>query len=213
MTPTEKFQIVLSYFPELTAKQQEQFLAMYAIYEEWNGKINVISRKDTENFYERHVLHSLAIARLVRFKAGSKVLDVGTGGGFPGVPLAVMFPDVRFHLVDSIAKKIKVVADVAEKLGLQNLTCEQCRMEELNGKYDFVVNRAVAEMDTLIHWTAHLIEKKSQNPIPNGWLSLKGGDLVEEFTNIRRFTEFFELNVWFKEEFFLTKKLVYVKFS
>lgn len=203
--------IVLKYFPELTETQIGQFTEMYPIYEDWNGKINVISRKDTENFYERHVLHSLAIAKLIQFKPGTQVADVGTGGGFPGIPLAVMFPEVKFDLIDATAKKIKVVEDVAQKIGLQNVNCIHARSEDLTTKYDFVVSRAVAEAETFHRWAGHLVKKKSVNELGNGYLMLKGGDLIEEFSNFTVHFRFHNLSDFFEEEFFETKKLVYVK--
>jgi 16S rRNA (guanine527-N7)-methyltransferase len=182
---------------------------MYPIYEEWNSKINVISRKDTDNFYERHVLHSLSIAKIIRFAPGSRLIDVGTGGGFPGIPLAVLFPDVEFLLIDSIGKKIRVVQDVALQLGLNNVKAAQIRAEDVSQKFDFVLSRAVAEINTFWRWTSHLIAKKSQHEIPNGLLCLKGGDLLEEFSEFRHFFKFYELRYYFSEEFFQTKKLVY----
>jgi 16S rRNA (guanine527-N7)-methyltransferase len=200
------------YFPELTAGQLEQFRNMYPIYEEWNGKINVISRKDTENFYERHVLHSLAIARFIQFKPGTRIIDVGTGGGFPGIPLAVMFPETKFYLIDSIGKKIKVVEDVARQLGLSNVSCDQIRAEEVQSHFDFVVSRAVAEIDTFMRWTQHLVAKTSKNEIENGLICLKGGDLVEEFENVRQHFKFIPLSNYYpNREFFETKKLAYIK--
>ncbi len=207
---TELFKIVEKYFPELSEKQRRQFLDMYPIYEEWNGKINVISRKDTENFYERHVLHSLSIAKIIRFAPGSRLIDVGTGGGFPGIPLAVLFPDVEFLLIDSIGKKIRVAEDVAQQLGLHNVKAMQSRAEEIKQKFDFVLSRAVAEINTFWRWTSHLIAKKSQQEVPNGLLSLKGGDLLEEFADFPHFFKFYELRHYFSEAFFETKKLVYV---
>ncbi len=209
---TDLFQIVLHYFPDLSEEQIRQFRAMYPIYEDWNGKINVISRKDTENFYERHVLHSLAIARVANWLPGTSVIDVGTGGGFPGIPLAVMFPEVQFKLVDATGKKIKVVEDVAQQIGLNNVTCQHIRVEDLREKFDFVVSRAVAEAPTLYRWTQHLVRKKSANELANGYLLLKGGDnLFEEFGDFPHYFQIHELKDFFAEEFFATKKLVYMK--
>ncbi|MCS7019408.1 MAG: 16S rRNA (guanine(527)-N(7))-methyltransferase RsmG [Cytophagales bacterium] len=203
------FQIVEKYFPDLSDKQRQQFLAMYPIYQEWNGKINVISRKDTPNFYERHVLHSLSIAKIIRFVPNSRLVDVGTGGGFPGIPLAVLFPEVEFWLVDSVGKKMRVVEDVARQLGLSNVKAVQMRAEDLKQKFDFVLSRAVADINTFWRWTSHLIAKKSRHDMPNGLLCLKGGDLLEEFANFPHFFKFYELRHYFSEPFFETKKLVY----
>lgn len=206
---TELFKIVEKYFPDLSEKQRRQFLDMYPIYEDWNGKINVISRKDTENFYERHVLHSLSIAKIIRFAPGARLIDVGTGGGFPGIPLAVLFPEAEFLLIDSVGKKIRVVEDVARQLGLSNVKALQTRAEDVRQKFDFVLSRAVAEINTFWRWTSHLIDKKSKHDSPNGILTLKGGDLLEEFADFPYFFKFYELRHYFSEEFFQTKKLVY----
>jgi 16S rRNA (guanine527-N7)-methyltransferase len=212
MATDDLFQIVSRYFPDLSDTQVRQFREMYPIYEDWNGKINVISRKDTENFYERHVLHSLAIAKVAQWQAGTRVVDVGTGGGFPGIPLAVLFPEVQFKLIDSTGKKIKVVEDVAQRLGLANVACAHIRAEDLNEKFDFVVSRAVAEAPTLYRWTQHLLRKKSPNPLANGYLLLKGGEnLFEEFGDFPHFFHIYDLKEFFAESFFDTKKLVYMK--
>ncbi len=202
--------LLQSYFPDLTSDQQAKFSALQPLYEEWNAQINVISRKDMENFMMHHVLHSLGIAKVMRFKAGSEILDVGTGGGFPGIPLAILFPDVKFHLVDSIGKKIKVVNEVAAALKLENVKAEQKRAEELKGQYDFVVSRAVAQWSDLNRWTTKLIKRKGQNALPNGWLLLKGGELADEFRFVAKRMVEYPLSKYYKEEFFETKKVIYV---
>ena len=202
--------IVFHYFPDLSEIQQQQFKKLYSVYKEWNDKINVISRKDIENLYINHVLHSLAIAKVVAFKPGAKVLDVGTGGGFPGIPLAIFFPEVQFHLVDSIGKKITVVKNVAEALGLKNVKAEQIRAEQLRGEYDFIVSRAVTRLKEFYGWIHNKIKKKSIHELYNGILYLKGGDLTEELAEMKKPHQIFELPDYFKEDFFDTKKIVYV---
>ncbi len=202
--------IVFRYFPDLTPEQKKQFEALGSLYSEWNEKINVVSRKDIEELYERHVLHSLAIAKFIDFKDGSRIFDVGTGGGFPGIPLAILFPKVEFLLVDSVGKKIKVCNEVASAIGLQNVTAEHERMEKVKGEFDFIVSRAVAQTRQLYNWTRHLIAKGQKNHIPNGWLLLKGGDLKEELAAIHLKREVTDLNTYFEEPFFETKKLVYL---
>lgn len=203
--------IIERYFPELTAQQTERFAALKPLYEEWNAKINVISRKDMDNFYIHHVLHSLGIAKVISFQSETKVLDVGTGGGFPGIPLAILFPEVNFHLVDSIGKKIKVVEAVAGHLGLTNLTFEQVRAESLPPhSFDFVVSRAVTAFPEFYQWTRNLIRSHGMNSLKNGILYLKGGDLEEELQPFKRKILVFELNSYFKEDFFDTKKVVYL---
>lgn len=204
-------EIISHYFPNLSSNQQAKFSMLGELYEHWNAQINVISRKDMDQFYLHHVLHSLAIAKVLNFKPGSEILDVGTGGGFPGIPLAILFPETKFHLVDSIGKKIKVVDEVANALGLENVKAEQRRVEELQGNYDFVVSRAVAQWTDLYLWTWKLLKKKQQNGMPNGWLLLKGGDLSEEFKQVKHGKEIYSLSDFFQEEFFETKKLVYVQ--
>jgi len=202
--------IVLKYFPRLTPDQIGLFRQLAPIYSEWNSKINVISRKDIDQLYERHVLHSLAIAKFIRFTSGSEILDVGTGGGFPGIPLAILFPECRFHLVDSIGKKIKVVNAVAESLGLKNITAEQIRAEQLKGKYDFVVSRAVTTLPEFIGWVGKNISPVQQNAVPNGVIYLKGGNLDAEVRPYRKLVFVQNLSEYFEEEFFETKKLVHV---
>jgi 16S rRNA (guanine527-N7)-methyltransferase len=203
--------IIFNYFPNLTSKQRDQFSALYDLYKFWNDQINVISRKDFETFYERHVLHSLAIAKVIQFTPGSDILDVGTGGGFPGLPLAILFPEVNFLLVDSIGKKIKVVNEVKDSIGLTNLKAEHKRAEEVNGKFDFVVSRAVTQMSDFLPWVERKFKSKQQNGYPNGVFYLKGGDLTEELSGIKNYMEVINLADFFKEEFFETKKLVYVQ--
>jgi 16S rRNA (guanine527-N7)-methyltransferase len=203
--------IIFKYFPNLTEDQKQKFTALYDVYKEWNDQINVVSRKDFDSFYEKHVLHSLGIAEVIQFQPGTDVLDVGTGGGFPGIPLAIMFPESDFYLVDSIGKKIKVVNGVKESLGLENVFAGQKRAEELKQKFDFVVSRAVTQMPKFIPWVQDKFKKKGQNGYPNGILYLKGGDLKDELKSVKRYQEVIELSDFFKEEFFETKKVVYVK--
>ncbi|MFA7688018.1 MAG: 16S rRNA (guanine(527)-N(7))-methyltransferase RsmG [Moheibacter sp.] len=200
---------ILKYFPDLSEKQIEQFSKLKDLYFEWNEKINVISRKDIDELYVKHVLHSLAIAKIMKFTAGSEVLDVGTGGGFPGIPLAIMFPQVNFHLVDSIQKKILVVSEVAAALSLENVKAETRRAEKINHKYDFIVSRAVTQMPKFVGWVRGKIKKKHINPLPNGILYLKGGDLTEELKGLKSL-EIHPISNYFSEEFFLTKKVVYL---
>ena len=201
--------LLLKYFPNLTQLQISQFSQLQELYKDWNLKINVVSRKDIDELYLRHVLHSLGIAKVVQFKPNTKVLDVGTGGGFPGIPLAILFPETQFHLVDSIGKKIKVVNDVTEGLGLQNIKTTHGRVEEIKGTYDFIVSRAVAQMETFVLWTKGKINKKQQHPIKNGILYLKGGDLSDELNKYTSAT-IYDLTDYFKEDFFETKKVVHL---
>ncbi|MDA9125953.1 16S rRNA (guanine(527)-N(7))-methyltransferase RsmG [Flavobacteriaceae bacterium] len=201
--------LIQKYFPNLTAIQLKQFEALQGLYEDWNSKINVISRKDIEALYLRHVLHSLSIAKLIQFQAGSKILDIGTGGGFPGLPLAILFPDVTFHLVDSINKKLKVVNGVAESLGLENIYTTHSRAESIKGQYDFIVSRAVTTMPDFVGWVKNKVAKKSVHPIKNGILYLKGGDLTEELKIYSKAT-LYDLNAFFEEDFFETKKIVHL---
>ena len=202
--------IILKYFPNLTERQREQFAALLPLYEEWNAQINVISRKDMENFYEHHVLHSLAIAKVMEFAPMTEVLDVGTGGGFPGVPLAIMFPDARFTLIDSIGKKIKVVSDVIERVGLTNTKAMQIRAEQLGGEYDFVVSRAVTTLGEFVPWVKKKISKSQYNKLKNGILYLKGGDLTNELFTFRHKVRTWDISEWFEGEWFETKKVIYL---
>jgi 16S rRNA (guanine527-N7)-methyltransferase len=201
---------ITKYFPKLSETQLSLFEQLQPLYAEWNAQINVISRKDFPDFYEHHVLHSLAIAKLISFSPGTKVLDVGTGGGFPGIPLAILFPKTQFHLVDSIGKKIKVVTSVIESLGLQNVTAQQVRAEELTEKYDFIVSRAVTRLPEFVAWVQKNIARKQINALPNGILYLKGGDLQEELKPFKKNVFVKNLSDWFEEEFFETKKVVHL---
>jgi 16S rRNA (guanine527-N7)-methyltransferase len=202
-------ELIYSHFPDLTERQRDQFAALHDLYTEWNAKINVISRKDMESFYEKHVLHSLGIAKVYSFQPGQKVLDVGTGGGFPGIPLAILFPETEFHLVDSIGKKIKVVLAVAEALGLENVRADHGRAEEFKGPYDFVVSRAVTQMQRFVPWIKGKISQKNLDPERvNGLLYLKGGDLAEELGTMK--ARISNLSNVFTSEFFETKKVVYL---
>ncbi|SEM34147.1 16S rRNA (guanine527-N7)-methyltransferase [Chryseobacterium taichungense] len=200
--------LLLKYFPDLTEKQIEQFQKLEDLYHEWNEKINVISRKDMESLYEKHILHSLGIAKVMEFAPGTKVLDIGTGGGFPGIPLAILFPEAEFTLIDSIGKKINVVKAVAEGAGLQNVTAVHGRAEKLKEKFHFVVSRAVTQMPEFLRWLKGKFEKDQFNVKHNGILYLKGGDLAEELAGLK--CEIFNLKNYFDEEFFDTKKVVYV---
>ena len=202
--------IITKYFPKLNIEQIALFQKLQPLYAEWNAQINVISRKDFPDFYEHHVLHSLAIAKLISFSPGTKVLDVGTGGGFPGIPLAILFPKVQFHLVDSIGKKIKVVNSVIESLGLQNVTAQQIRAEELTEKYDFVISRAVTRLPEFVPWVRKNIAQKQINAMPNGIIYLKGGDLQEETKPFKKKVFVKDLSDWFDEEFFKMKKVVHL---
>lgn len=201
-------EIILKYFPNLTDQQKSQFQQLETLYKDWNEKINVISRKDIDEFYERHVLHSLGIAKIMEFADGTKVLDIGTGGGFPGIPLAILFPNVEFTLVDSIGKKITVVNAVAESLGLKNVKAYHERAEKIKDKFHFVVSRAVTQMPVFLSWLKGKFEKEQFNPKHNGVLYLKGGDLGEELAGIK--CEIYNLKDQFEEEFFDTKKVVYL---
>jgi 16S rRNA (guanine527-N7)-methyltransferase len=203
--------LIFSYFPDLTNNQKKQFSRLKDLYEIWNNQINVISRKDFDFFYERHVLHSLAIAKIIQFKNNSSILDIGTGGGFPGIPLAILFPEVQFHLVDSIGKKIKVVNEVSNELGLKNVKSSHERAENINEKFDFIVSRAVTAMPDFLNWTKNKFKTENRNSLKNGILYLKGGDLSEEMKTIKQEIKYFPLNDFFKEDFFETKKVVYLK--
>lgn len=203
-------ELISKYFPELTSLQQRQFELLDELYRHWNAQINVVSRKDIDLLYERHVLHSLGIAKVISFQPGTHVLDVGTGGGFPGIPLAILFPSCNFHLVDSIGKKIKVVKAVAEGLGLANVKAEQARAEDLRQKYDFVVSRAVTELPGFYQWVRGKFKSENRNELPNGILALKGGDLAAELEPFGERVQLFYLKKYFEEEFFETKKVVYL---
>lgn len=202
--------IIKQYFPNLTDKQNEQFDRLFDLYSEWNEKINVISRKDIENLYINHVLHSLGIAKVMSFKPGASVLDVGTGGGFPGIPLAILFPETNFHLVDSIGKKITVVNEVAKGIGLTNVKAEQIRAEQIKGKYDFIVSRAVTRIKEFYGWVHNKVKEQSIHDLDNGILYLKGGDLDEELGELKKPYALYNLSDYFKEDFFETKKVVFV---
>lgn len=202
-------ELILKYFPDLTEKQMKQFSQLQDLYTEWNAQINVISRKDMDNLYIKHVLHSLSIAKVIDFVDGSKILDVGTGGGFPGIPLAILFPNVDFLLVDSIGKKIKVVNEVANSIGLKNIRAEHKRAEQVNGQFDFVVSRAVTRMKVFQQWVRKRISAKQKNNLFNGILYLKGGDLTEELRGIKN-VELYDIPNFFEEDFFETKKVVHI---
>lgn len=203
-------EIILKYFPDLTDTQKAQFAALGALYEDWNSKINVISRKDIGNLYEHHVLHSLGIAKVINFRPGTTVMDLGTGGGFPGIPLAILFPEVSFHLIDSVGKKIKVTTEVAASLGLKNVTTRQCRAEEEKAQFNFVVSRAVMPLADLVKIIRKNIRKEQCNALPNGLICLKGGELEHEILPFKKVAEVTELKDFFEEEYFATKKVVYV---
>lgn len=203
-------EIINKYFPNITEEQCQRFAALDALYRDWNSKINVISRKDIDNLYEHHILHSLGIAQIINFKPGTQVMDLGTGGGFPGIPLAIMFPEVHFHLVDSIGKKIRVCDEVRTALGLTNVTTEWTRAENLKEKYDFVVSRAVMPLTDLVKLVRKNIAKESHNAMPNGLICLKGGELENEVMPMKAHTLITSLSDYFEEEFFETKKVVYV---
>ena len=203
-------EIIQKYFPELTDTQKEQFMALYDLYTDWNSKINVISRKDITNLYEHHVLHSLGIAKVINFRPGTEIMDLGTGGGFPGIPLAIMFPDTHFHLVDSIGKKVKVTTEIASAIGLKNVTTRHCRAEEEKQLFDFVVSRAVMPLTDLLKIIRKNIKKEQNNALPNGLICLKGGELQNEVMPVKHQTEMYDLKNYFEEEFFETKKVVYV---
>ena len=202
--------IILKYFPNLTDTQKAQFAVLYDLYTDWNSKINVISRKDITNLYEHHVLHSLGIAKVINFKPGTEVMDLGTGGGFPGIPLAILFPDTHFHLVDSIGKKVRVAKEIAAAVGLKNVTTRHCRAEEEKQRFDFVVSRAVMPLTDLLKIIRKNISKEQRNALPNGLICLKGGELEKEVFPVKHQTLIHDLKEDFTEEFFETKKVVYV---
>ena len=203
-------ELILKYFPNLTETQRKQLEQLDALYRDWNSKINVISRKDIDNLYLHHVLHSLAIAKFTQFKAGARVLDFGTGGGFPGIPLAIMFPDVQFKLIDRTAKKIRVTNEVAQAIGLKNVVAEQKSGEEEKGKYDFVVSRAVMPLPDLIKIVRKNIAKDSRNSIENGVIVLKGGDIKDEIKPFSHIVEVDEISQWFTEDWFQEKYVIYI---
>ena len=201
---------ILQYFPELTEKQREQMAQLEVMYPEWNAKINVISRKDIENLEVNHILHSLGLVKFVKFTPGTRVMDLGTGGGFPGIPLAIYYPDVTFHLVDRIGKKLKVAQDIAERIGLQNVTFQHGDVKEVKGKFDFVVSRAVMDLGEMVPLVRRFIDSEDRNAVPNGLLCLKGGDLTGEIHKFKNQVLIDELSSYFKEEFFKTKKVIYL---
>ena len=203
-------ELILKYFPDLTEEQKRQFAALYDLYTDWNSKINVISRKDIGNLYEHHVLHSLGIAKVIRFAPGTKIMDLGTGGGFPGIPLAILFPEVQFHLVDSIGKKVRVATEIAGSIGLKNVTTRHARAEEEKQLCVFVVSRAVMPLTDLLKIIRKNISPKQQNALPNGLICLKGGELEKEAMPVRNKTTMWDLKEFFGEEFFETEKAVYV---
>lgn len=202
--------IILKYFPNLSEVQQQQFAALYDLYTDWNSKINVISRKDITNLYEHHVLHSLGIAKVMQFRPETTVMDLGTGGGFPGIPLAILFPETHFHLVDSIGKKVKVATEIANAIGLKNVTTRHCRAEEEKQLFDFVVSRAVMPLADLLKIIRKNIKKEQHNALPSGLICLKGGELEREVMPVKHQTLMYDLKDYFEEEFFETKKVVYV---
>jgi 16S rRNA (guanine527-N7)-methyltransferase len=203
-------QVIQKYFPNLTQKQEEQFALLFPLYSDWNAKINVISRKDIDNLYLHHVLHSLAIAKILSFKSGTKIVDVGTGGGFPAIPLAILFPNTNFHLVDSVGKKIKVAQEIAVAAGLTNCTFSNKRMEEEKGKFDFVVSRAAMPLLDLVRVSKKNIAIEQKNALPNGIICLKGGELQSEISRFLNVATLYEINNFFEEEYFKTKKAVYL---
>ena len=208
-------ELIFKYFPDLSSQQQAQFTQLGDLYQEWNSKINVISRKDIDNLYVKHVLHSLAIAKIINFKAGANILDLGTGGGFPGIPLAIFFPDTNFHLIDGTGKKIRVCQEVIKALRLSNCRAEQQRAEQIKGRhYDFVVTRAVARIQQLADWSMPLIKGKQQHAIPNGIIALKGRQLTEEMAELPKsaYREEYPINDWFSEDFFEEKAVVYLQY-
>lgn len=205
--------IIRKYFPNITELQAEQFAQLEALYNDWNAKINVISRKDIQNLYEHHVLHSLGIAKIINFRSGTNVMDLGTGGGFPGIPLAILYPEASFHLVDSIGKKVKVATEVANAIGLKNVRFSHARAEEIKDHYDFVVTRAVMPMVDLVKVARKNIQKEQHNALPNGIIALKGGELDGEIASMRNIATVWELSDFFEEEYFQTKKVVHVSIA
>lgn len=204
-------EIIFQYFQELTDVQREQFAQLDALYREWNAKINVISRKDIDNLYPHHVLHSLGIAKVINFRPGTKIMDIGTGGGFPGIPLAILFPESQFKLIDSIGKKIKVASAVAQAIGLKNVQIEHRNVKEEKAKYDFVVSRAVMNASDLVKLVRKNISREQRNALPNGLICLKGGDVTEEMAPFANCSEVWNLSQYFADEFFETKKVTYIQ--
>ena len=206
-------EIILKYFPDLTETQKEQFAQLKPLYTEWNEKINVVSRKDIDNLYERHILHSLAIAKMVSFMPGGQILDLGTGGGLPGIPLAILFPETKFTMVDGTGKKIRVANSIIDKIGLKNAVAKHMRAEELNRKFDFVLARAVTRIDRLQAWTRKLLKKKQNHGLPNGLITLKGGDVNSEIAKMpgNNYVEVYVISDYFDEEYFEEKFVVYVQ--
>ena len=201
---------ILYYFPELTEKQREQMAQLEVLYPEWNAKINVISRKDIENLEVNHILHSLGLVKFVKFTLGTRIMDLGTGGGFPGIPLAIYYPDVTFHLVDRIGKKLKVAQDIAERIGITNVTFQHGDVKEVKGKFDFVVSRAVMDLGDMVPLVRRFIDNEDRNAVPNGLLCLKGGDLSGEISQFRNKVLIDDLSSYFKDDFFTTKKILYL---
>ena len=201
---------ILKYFPHLSEEQQRQYAALYDLYSDWNSKINVISRKDIDNLYEHHILHSLAIAKFIGFKAGTNILDFGTGGGFPGIPLAIMFPEVNFKLIDGTGKKIKVATEIAKAIGLKNVVAEHLRGEDEREKYDFIVSRAVMQLSDMIRLMRKNISRTQRNALPNGFITLKGGDLTEETKPYKNIANVLPLSEWFEEDWFKGKNIIYI---
>ena len=201
---------ILKYFPHLSEEQQRQYAALYDLYSDWNSKINVISRKDIDNLYEHHILHSLAITKFIGFKAGTNILDFGTGGGFPGIPLAIMFPEVNFKLIDGTGKKIKVATEIAKAIGLKNVVAEHLRGEDEREKYDFIVSRAVMQLSDMIRLMRKNISRTQHNALPNGFITLKGGDLTEETKPYKNIANVLPLSEWFEEDWFKGKNIIYI---
>ena len=201
---------ILKYFPHLSEEQQRQYAALYDLYSDWNSKINVISRKDIDNLYEHHILHSLAIAKFIGFKAGTNILDFGTGGGFPGIPLAIMFPEVNFKLIDGTGKKIKVATEIAKAIGLKNVVAEHLRGEDEREKYDFIVSRAVMQLSDMIRLMRKNISRTQHNALHNGFITLKGGDLTEETKPYKNIANVLPLSEWFEEDWFKGKNIIYI---
>lgn len=206
-----RMNLILKYFPHINQSQRQQFEALFPLYKEWNSKINVISRKDIDNLYLHHVLHSLAIAKVVQFKPGTKILDIGTGGGFPGIPLAIMFPESRFHLVDSIGKKITVVNSIYQSLGLKNVTTEIIRAENLKNQYHFIVSRAVTDLTAFLGWSKGKVSNHNINDLPNGVLYLKGGELFNEENRLTNSYMLYKIPDYFAEDYFANKYVAYLK--